>query len=371
MIRVLHCPDIIGGNPSALARAERELGLDSRAVAFRNTVFSYPIDETLLKASDGMAAYASAMVRLFFKAMRYDFIHYNFGRTIFPTHSMMLPKNGFLSSIGRPILALLRMIDLPILHALGKGIAVTFQGDDARQGDYSLENFEISIAESVGTDYYTPESDIGKRRNIVAFDRYADLIYYTNPDLAQVLPRRAKFMPYAHVDIRSWNVVPSRNRVRPLVVHAPSHRGVKGTNVVLQTVELLQKEGVDFDLQVVEGLPNHEARKIYEEADLLIDQLYAGWYGGLAVELMALGKPVICYIREADLKFIPKKMREDLPIINATTETLRHVLKEWLTVRKDELLPLGARSRTYVESWHDPLKIAAQLCDDYKSVMAM
>jgi len=48
-----------------------------------------------------------------------------------------------------------------------------------------------------------------------------------------------------------------------------------------------------------------------ETADLLVDQLLTGWYGAVAVEMMALGKPVVCYLREDDLKFIDSRMRAD------------------------------------------------------------
>jgi len=90
----------------------------------------------------------------------------------------------------------------------------------------------------------------------------------------------------------------------------------------------------------------------------------------LAVELMALGKPVICYIREGDLKFIPEKMRQDLPIINANPNTIYHVLKEWLTIRRKELPELGKRSRIYVETWHDSRKIAAMLKTEYELILS-
>jgi hypothetical protein len=109
---------------------------------------------------------------------------------------------------------------------------------------------------------------------------------------------------------------------------------------------------------------------MYARADLLVDQLLAGWYGGLAVELMALGKPTICYIREEDLKFIPEAMRAELPIINATPSTIYDILKEWLTVRRHMLPELGQRCRHYVETWHDPLKIAARLKSDYEEIVA-
>jgi glycosyltransferase involved in cell wall biosynthesis len=117
-------------------------------------------------------------------------------------------------------------------------------------------------------------------------------------------------------------------------------------------------------------MPYHEARRLYEQADLLVDQVLAGWYGGLAVELMALGKPIIAYIRAGDLQFIPEGMRSELPVITATPATIYAVLKEWLTVRKDELSERGRLSRAYVERWHDPLAIAARLKSEYQAIMS-
>jgi glycosyltransferase involved in cell wall biosynthesis len=349
-IRVLHCPGIVGGNPSGLAHAERELGLNSWAVAFRQNVFSYPIDEILLKSPDHRIANMAARLSLLWRALTdYDVIHYNFGQTIFPSR--------------------FQMVEMQLLKYAGKYIAVTFQGDDARQGDYCLRNFDISIAHFVEPGYYSPESDADKRRVIRAFDRHAHLLYYLNPDLGYVLPDRARFMPYAHIDLREWKEIPPATNTRPLVVHAPSHRGVKGTRFILEAIEHLKSDGLEFDFLLIEGIPNNEARKLYESADLLIDQLFAGWYGGLATEFMALGKPVISYIRQSDLKFIPEKMRQELPVIDATSETIYDVLKYWLN-DKDGLLEIGKRSRLYVENWHNPLTIAAQLRNDYMSVMA-
>ena len=41
-MRILHCPENVTGNPYHLALAERELGLQSHAVAFRGTPFPLP-----------------------------------------------------------------------------------------------------------------------------------------------------------------------------------------------------------------------------------------------------------------------------------------------------------------------------------------
>ncbi len=129
--------------------------------------------------------------------------------------------------------------------------------------------------------------------------------------------------------------------------------------------KILQDEGVEFDFQLVENLSYIEAKKLYQKADLLIDQLLIGWYGGLAVELMALGKPVICFIQPNDLQFVPIPMKADMPLIQATPTTIYEVLKEYLTYRQHNLKALGQLSRAYVETWHDSLKIAAFLKANY------
>jgi hypothetical protein len=241
-------------------------------------------------------------------------------------------------------------------------IFIQYQGDDARQGDYSRENFPITFADQVEVGYYTKESDDAKRKNIRYFSEVAEKIYALNPDLLHVLPVRAEFLPYSHISLNEWSPVYTQMEERPLrISHAPSHRGVKGTNLIIETVEKLQKAGYNFELVLVEGLSNVKAKELYETVDVVVDQLYAGWYGGLAVEAMALGKPVIAYIREEDLHFIPSAMREELPIIHSEPETIYQTLERVLTMPRPELLNLAKRSRAYVERWHDPVDVAKRI----------
>src|SRR5205807_8468562 len=127
-------------------------------------------------------------------------------------------------------------------------------------------------------------------------------------------------------------------------------------------------EGIAFRFELIEGLTREQAKTRYAQADLLVDQLLLGWYGGLAVELMALGKPVISFIRPADLDFVPPGLRSDLPVINATPATIYDVLKDWLTVRRHQLASHGVCSRAFVQKWHDPRNIAAMVVKDYQSI---
>jgi hypothetical protein len=153
-------------------------------------------------------------------------------------------------------------------------------------------------------------------------------------------------------------------------LHAPSHRLVKGTDLILAALEELKAEGIEFELLLVEGMSNVQARNVYMSADVLIDQLFAGWYGGLAVELMALGKPVLAYIREEDLDFIDPQMRHDLPVIQTTPNSVKAVLRSVLRIPRKSLVDLGRRSRAFVERWHDPMQIAALIKYDYELAIA-
>ena len=368
-MKVLHCPETICGNAQQLAKSERELGLESKAIAFQQNSFLYDTDEVLLPKGASRIRFEIARWRLLWRALSYDVIHYNFGQTIIPTYRfspghILWPLRLFASAYSY----LFDSFDLRVFYRLKKGIIVSFQGDDGRQGDYCRNNFAITFANEVGSEYYNSFSDNLKRQRIAKFAKCADRIYALNPDLLHVLPKNAEFLPYSHIDLQEWHPVEVHND-RPVLVHAPSHRGVKGTRFLLNATQRLKEEGIEFELVLVEGLSQKKAKKQYERADLLVDQLLAGWYGGLAVELMALGKPVLAYIRNEDLGFIPNEMVSDLPIINVTPDSIYAVLKYWLTDGKLKLREIGLQSRCYVEKWHDPLKIATKMKIEYEAIL--
>src|SRR5439155_12152710 len=76
---VLHLPAGVGGHAIGLARAERELGLDSRGVAFEPPPFGYVPDEVLFF---GAGPFRRELRRWSFlrRALRdADVVHFNFG----------------------------------------------------------------------------------------------------------------------------------------------------------------------------------------------------------------------------------------------------------------------------------------------------
>lgn len=358
---------MVGGVPQELARAQREIGLDSTSMAFFQTRFGYQADRVLATNSVSRLAFESLRWRFFVDALRkFDVFHFNAGMSLLPHFEVgrtsRKPRQRAFDAYAR----LFELRDLPILRRLGKTVFVTFQGSDIRQGDFCRAHFEITYANEFADDIRTRASDDHKRRIVAMFDRYANGIYAATPDLLRMLPPRAKLLPDVTVDLRDWRPPPPSRNARLLVIHAPSDPRVKGTKYVRDAIERLRADGVDFDFELVEGRKRDDARSVYERADLVVEQVLLGWYSVLATEVMALGKPVITYIREEDLELVTPAMRSELPVIGARPDTLYTVLKEWLTTKREQLPVVGQRSRAYVERWHDPLTVAAHTRQAYE-----
>jgi len=374
-LRVLHCPANVGNHPQGLARAERRLGVASWCVDVDRPWLDYPIDEALAPPTTHGVGVELRRWRLLLRALRdYDVVHFNFGRSLLPARTPSLWDGGARHVPGRLYGRVLAMRDVPLLKRAGKRIFVTFQGDDARQAyGPDVPHAHRWLGEAVGGGYYTAGGDALKRRTIARWDAWADGLFYVNPDLGAFLPARASFTPYASVDPEEWRpATPAPLPRTPTIVHAPSHRGIKGTQRVVDAVERLRREGVDLDFRLVENLPHTAAREAYESADVLVDQVLVGWYGGLAVEFMALGKPVVCFIDdESARRYAPPELIDDLPVLRAQLSDPYSALRELLTSRRDEYENLSLRSRAFVEKWHDPVPIAARMRDAYESAFAV
>ena len=100
------------------------------------------------------------------------------------------------------------------------------------------------------------------------------------------------------------------------------------------------------------------------QADIVVDQLNAGWYGLFAIECMALGKPVVGFLHEEAVQRTNEAFGVDVPIVSATAETLREHLRA-LVADPAERRRIGQASRAYVEQVHDVEQIADRLLDIY------
>jgi hypothetical protein len=338
-IRVLHAPAAVGGHPTGLARAERELGLDSVVVTLHEPPHGYEVDRVLAPAGTPAVVRELRRWREIVGARAADVVHFNFGSSLAPAYYGSASRSRAFRAYAR----LLEQRDLGLLRG---AIFVTYQGDDVRPSGDAAE-------------------DALKARRAGRFARAARGIYALNPDLLEHLPPNAQFLPYASVDPREWEPVGATGSGPLRVVHAPTDRARKGTAALLAAIERL--DGVELEL--VEGKPRAAARAAFERADVVVDQLVVGWYGGVAVEAMALAKPVIARINGRSLDHVPAELRAELPVVDADESSVEDVLRGLAAARREAVVELGRRGRAFVERWHDPRRIAERVVSDYERAL--
>lgn len=364
-MRILHGPANVGNQPWTLSRAERSLGHRSDVVQNYGTWIGYPADRTLTEYAKNNARARLARAAFGLSApFRYDVLHYYFGR------SFML-WDDFGMALGRSPAEDARCLrDARLARFLRRRTIMTLQGCDARQAGVSNRSNAVTMCKPDGCPAYAAcigGIDGTRRAMIDTLLPLMDRVFYLNPELGHFVPQ-GEFLPYGNFDVAGETVTLPEAGRRLRILHAPSNGGIKGTPLILAALERL-RDRFDFELVVVEKTPYTEALKLYRSADLVIDQVLAGWYGGFAVELMAMGKPVAAYIRDEDRRFVPGRMWDELPLIRVHPGSIEDDLARVLAA-PDELRALGARSRDFVERWHDPLRIARALEAVYRDPAA-
>jgi glycosyltransferase involved in cell wall biosynthesis len=308
-LRVTHCPVNIAGVPWANVQALRRKGVDARLVVFERGRL-HPEADWSLDRTGGLARRQLTQSRALAHLLpRTDVFHFYFGLTLVP-----------------------KSLQFPLLRLAGRRSVFHFLGSDIR----------------------------GKSPDELAYGRRAGAQIVGSYDAIRWVPE-AEVVPPG-LDLTTYRPAPPSDTARPLVLHAPSSRARKGTEHVLAACREL-----GLELDVVEGLPHDEARRRYERADIVVDQLNAGWYGLFAIEAMALGKPVVTFLHEEAARRTEEAFGVRVPIVSATKETLADRLRE-LAAAPDERRRLGAEGRAYVERVHDVDRNADRLLAIYARI---
>lgn len=242
----------------------------------------------------------------------------------------------------------LKLIELPILKAARKKIIVSPYGGDVTQPSKVEKKYKWNIAMFYEQNY-TKVDEVAVSRNIRYFCKYADCIIGVG-ELTEYLPRYDVCLPMnSTIDISKWKPVYKKRGKIIKIVHAPNHRALKGTQYLIEACNELKEEGYPVELVMVEKMSNKRAKGIYESADIIADQFLIGWYALFAAEGMALGKPVLCYLRE-NLIQDNEEVMQDCPIINTNPDTLKKNLK--LLIEDEDLCSeKGRKGREYVEKY--------------------
>jgi glycosyltransferase involved in cell wall biosynthesis len=335
-LRVLHAPAEIAGQASILAKALRDLGVEAHSLAYNPGFPQYTPDEMRpYDAWPPLPRYAGYLASLARHAGRYDVYHFHFGRTLVPPHNP----------------------DLPLYHAFSQKVVFHYHGCDVRNRAHMLASHPRATCTECD-----PFCHPARQRAILAnARRYADLELVSTPDLLESAPR-ALHLPVA-ADLAHYPFSPPSGSPA-LVLHAPTNRLIKGTRYVERAYEALRPRFPGVRFETIEKVPWAGLRDAMARADVVVDQVFMGWYGMVAVEAMALGKPVLCFVRS---DFEPRL--QGCPIVRCTGDDLADRLGELLS-NEPRRRELGAAGRAYVEREHAAPVVAARLVELYRSLEA-
>jgi glycosyltransferase involved in cell wall biosynthesis len=306
-MRILHGPHDYGGAGFKISRAQRKLGHQSDFAVFRPSFSRFPADFVLRDEKEFWTR--SKKLSFLLKCLRdYDIFH---------LHSESIFAAEFR--------------DIPLLKKLGKKIIFHFHGSDIR-GKKMHPRIKLADAHLVST-----------------------------PDLLEYVPDGI-WIPQP-IDLDYWKSLSVEKKEKAInIIHAPSQRKKKGTDLILSTLEELKREGYPVELSLIEGKSYESLKSYYQKGDIFLDQILIGTYGNFSIEGMALKKPVCVFITEEASRLYP----EELPVMNTSPGNLKQNL---IKLIEDEKLrkELGEKGRAYVEKYHDVQKIALKCLSIYRN----
>lgn len=258
--------------------------------------------------------------------------------------------NTFYFFSGETILTRrLRKLEFRIYKLFGKKIIMHFVGSDIRNPNYLMwlnQNIEhISLKK----DKIAPPLN-WQSKLISDSQTFADHILVSTPDLLQIVPE-AKYYPVM-IDVNRFQAeckkaaIEAKNRFfktdKIKILHAPSNVKLKGSDAIDQVlnkalkrndqIEYLNTKDLNRKTGSVYTVSRYELFQLYQEADIVIDQMVIGWYGLQSIEALLSDCQVICYI-EDELK---KHLFPNCPIISANIHELESVISEIVIQLKNE-----------------------------------
>ncbi len=340
-MKVLLLPSATGGHLQGVKEGLRRNGVESTVLYASEDKFAFGCDKSV--PLHGLAL--RKRLRVVQSYADHDVIHFSDAKSVFP-----LAADAFVARL------------------MGKRVFVTFNGTASRpkvrsyfRQDYSQWGRKRSFGYSLKDLAW----DALKYTRNYAWVLAAERIFCLNPDLRIGLPK-TEFLPYMKANVAQSTAPRAEFRPgQPLVIaHAPTLRAIKGTDLFMKAVAEINEQGEKIKLVLIEKVGNREAIELMKSAHVLFDQLWVGWYGGVAVEAMSLGIPVITYLRETDLARIPQEMRADLPIVRADPDSIKDVLLQLVEGRID-LARESERAVGYVRKYHDLEKLGKRLLSYY------
>ncbi len=323
------------------ARALRELGAHAESLTMWDK-FGRPTDQVLGNDTSTRTQLAiSTAAQLGKRLRRTDVFHYYGGSSLLPRH-----------------------LDLPLVRSMGKVVVCHYLGTDVQLYAPSVAKYRWTNRAAYGG---RAESDRRILRRLKWETKHSDLQIVCAPYLSEFVPG-AELVPLS-VDISSFDeVVPTDcadgRKVR--IIHAPTHRGNKGTKYVVEAIEELKAGGQDVAFKLIENQSHSEYLSSLMWADIVVEQLIGGWHGTVAIEAMASGKCVVSFLRPEFTDIAPYSA--EIPIVSATPDDIGEELRGLLENRR-AIRERARRGIEYVRRVHSSDVVARRLLDLYEDCM--
>lgn len=361
-LRILHLPIAILYQPYLLTRGLRKRGHKADYMAYNLSQdalwlmqglsdFNFKIFPSEKNFFNKILNFLKIISFFVWSIFNYDIYHFHSGYTF-----SCCRRGG------------LNFLDIKILRLFRKKIVFQWWGCDIRIRELD-EKYKYNCCEACVQEI-RQKCDSELKYKLIAFTKkYGDL-NLTTADLLVMFPHMKPLN--AAIDANLWKPLPIDEVPKKFLLPKTDNlqiyhsfgnserRGdVKGSSFIEKAVEELKKEGYKVEFLFFDKVPNLDLRYYQAYADICVEALRQGCYGLTAIECMAMGKPVIGYIRENVLKI----SSPNLPIVNANPDNIKEVLRR-LIENRELREEIGQQSREFVLREHD-LKVVAKKLEEY------
>lgn len=332
-ICVLHGTIDLTNKTSQLVNTLNNCGIDAKMLNYvpnySEKINGYGMDITLIDDESKLKRTKDVAAKII---PQFDIFHFHYLTTLTLDHS-----------------------DLMVLDELGKKMMMHCWGQDVRTYEKGRK-INPYLPNSLFSD------DDNKKRELEMISQYiskciindAELYCYVKDFFNDI--RQINRM----IDIKKYSISEFELSDKFTIIHPVSSPELQGTEYILQVINHL-KQSYNIEFKLVYHMPLEKSMAIYKKADLFIDQLRVGNCGQTALEAMALGKPVICWISD----YMKERYPKELPVIIAHPDNLKERLL-FILKNKDMLKGIGLQGRKYVEKYHSIDKEIKKIIRLYK-----
>lgn len=184
-----------------------------------------------------------------------------------------------------------------------------------------------------------------------------------------LFPNKTTFIPFPILppDDEQGATHEAQTPVKVFVGISKQRNVYKGTDIMLAAAQAVKEKYPNLiDLQVVEGLPFAQYRRMMQGADLILDQLYSYTPAMNALEAMKLGVVNVGGGEPENYEILGEKQLRPIINVEPTFDSVFQQIEN-VVLHPDVLTKLKAEGKAYIRKHHDYIKVAERYVDFWNS----